>query len=99
MVFIGLSWLLKPIPDHLKFEYILPSPRWVGRGHCKLTQQLYSTGSHSDQVECIPPTKNQARMSPLSQELQQLLGSVTYQDVGIQVSTSLPMPGPPNKEG
>ena len=38
-------------------------------------------------------------MSPLSQKLQQLLGPVIYQDVGMEVPDPLPMPGPPIKEG
>lgn len=32
--------------------------------------------------------------SPLSHELQQLLGLVTYQDVGTEVAAPLPTPGP-----
>ena len=57
MVFTGLFWLLKPISHQLKFEYIVPSPPWVVTGHCKLTQEICSTDSHSGQVECISLTE------------------------------------------
>lgn len=38
-------------------------------------------------------------MNPLSQNMQQLLGPITYQDVGMEVPTLLPTPGPTIKEG
>ena len=38
-------------------------------------------------------------MNPLNQNMQQLLGPVTHQDVGMEVPTPLPTPGPTIKEG